>query len=69
MARKQKVTAEQVKKVFQESAVKFPKQQIVKSQKYAHRPDALNALLKDDETYTFAQVDEILEKFYKGGSK
>lgn len=48
---------------------KFTKHQLLKSKKYAHRQDALNALLKDDKTYSFDEVDEILDKFYKGGGK
>lgn len=49
--------------------LKFTKQQLLKSQKYANRRDALQALLKDDETYTDEQVKQILDKFYKGGKK
>lgn len=49
--------------------LKFTKQQLLKSQKYANRRDALQALLKDDETYTHEQVKQILDKFYKGGKK
>lgn len=46
---------------------KFTKVQLVQSQKYVHRRDALNALLEDDKTYTFTEVDGILKKFDKGG--
>lgn len=49
--------------------LKFTKQQLLKSQKFANRRDALQALLKDDETYTDEQVKQILDKFYKGGKK
>lgn len=45
----------------------FTKQQLVKSQKYNARQDALNALLEDDKTYSYAQVDAILKRFDKGG--
>ena len=48
---------------------KFMKSQLVKSQRYFHRRDALNALLKNDAKYTFAQVDAILKKFDEGGKK
>lgn len=48
---------------------KFSKSQLVTSRKYMHRRDALNALLKDDEQYTFAQVDKILKQFDEGGKK
>lgn len=67
---KAKATTEQVTKVIEEVApFKFSKSQLLKSKKYVDRRDALSALLKDDEAYTFEQVDEILEKFYKGGNK
>ncbi|WP_176481820.1 hypothetical protein [Paucisalibacillus globulus] len=52
-----------------EEVASFTKQQLLKSKKYAHRQDALNALLKDDKSYSFDEVDKILDKFYKGGSK
>lgn len=65
-----RATKEQVAKVIKEVVKpKFTKQQLLQSQKYVNRRDALNALLKDDESYTQEQVDEILEKFYKGGNK
>ncbi len=67
---KAKSTTEQVTKAI-ESVIplKFTKQQLLKSKKYVDRRDSLNALLKDDETYSHAQVERILEKFYKGGNK
>lgn len=49
------------------NALKFTKAQIVKSNKYMARRDALNALLVDDKEYSFAEVDGILNKFNKGG--
>lgn len=48
-------------------ALKFTKAQIVKSNKYMARRDALNALLVDGKSYSFAEVDGILNKFDKGG--
>lgn len=67
---KAKATTEAVGKSIEKVApFKFSKKQLLKSNKYVGRRDALNVLLKDDETYSFAQVDEILEKFYKGGKK
>lgn len=45
----------------------FTKAQIVKSNKYMARRDALNALLEDGKQYSFAKVDGILKKFDKGG--
>lgn len=52
-----------------EKPLKYSKQRLLKSTKYVNRQDALNALLKDGEKYSFAEVDEILEEFYKGGHK
>lgn len=48
-------------------APKFTKAQIVKSNKYMARRDALNALLVDEKKYSFAEVEGILKKFDKGG--
>ena len=44
----------------------FTKEQILASNKDAHRRDGLGAILKDDCTYTFEKVDSLLEKFMKG---
>ena len=67
---KAKATTDQVTEVIEEVApFQFTKNQLLKSNKYVDRRDALNALLKEDETYTFSQVDKILENFYKGGNK
>lgn len=48
---------------------KFSKAQLSASYKYMNRRDALTALLKDDEKYSFAQVDAILKKFDEGVKK
>ncbi len=45
----------------------FTKAQIVNSNKYVVRRDALNALLETDKTYSTTEVDNILKKFDKGG--
>lgn len=66
---KAEATPEMVNKVVTDSLPQFTKEQLTKSYKYSHRRDALNALLKDGETYSFAQVDEILKEFYEGGKK
>ena len=47
---------------------KFTKVQLGQSKKYCHRRDALYALLKDDKTYSFTEVDGILKKFEMGGN-
>lgn len=61
------IDKEAVKKVITSNLPEFSKEQLVRSQKYYHRRDALNALLEDEKKYSFVQVDEILEKFDKGG--
>lgn len=43
----------------------YSKDSIVKSKKYSNRKDLLNALLKDDKSYTFNEVDDIIDKFMK----
>ncbi|MFF5993462.1 hypothetical protein AAGS61_01755 [Lysinibacillus sp. KU-BSD001] len=63
------VDAEKVGEVITSKLPKFNKSQLVTSRKYIHRRDALNALLKEDEQYTFAQVDKILKQFDEGGKK
>lgn len=71
MARMQKMTgviSEQVEKAIEKSLPKFTKEQLLKSQKYAHRRAALSAILKDGEQYTHAAVDSLLNQFYKGGN-
>lgn len=45
----------------------FTKAQIVNSNKYVARRDALNALLETDKTYSTIEVENILKKFDKGG--
>ena len=45
----------------------FTKEQLVKSKKYVHRHDALNALLEDNKPYSFTEVDGILKQFDEGG--
>lgn len=60
------IDSEDVKKVITSKLPEFSKEQLVRSQKYYHRRDALNALLEADKQYSFAQVDEILNKFDKG---
>lgn len=51
------------------ASFKFGKKQLLKSQKYAERTDLLNALLKDEDVYTFAQVDDLIKRFDKGGKE
>ncbi|WP_445477987.1 hypothetical protein ACULLL_16635 [Lysinibacillus irui] len=62
------IDSEDVKKVITSNLPEFSKEQLVRSQKYYHRRDALNALLEADKQYSFAQVDDVLKKFDKGGN-
>lgn len=57
------------KKVDKKQEVMFTKEQILASNKYANRRDALNAVLTDEDVYTLEQVDSLLEKFMKGKVK
>ncbi|MER1958800.1 MAG: hypothetical protein ABS942_15560 [Solibacillus sp.] len=63
------VDAEVVGEVITSTLPKFTKAQLVKSEKYLHRRDALNALLDDKKQYSFAQVDAILKTFDEGVKK
>lgn len=65
----QKATAKQVAQVIEATAVKFTKEQLLASQKFAGRKDALSAVLVDGESYSFAEADSLLEKFDKGDDK
>lgn len=62
---KAKTNAAQVAAVIQ-SDPSFSKEQLLKSNKYSHRRDALSALLEDGKVYSSAEVDEILNKFEGG---
>lgn len=63
------MTAKKVENEKSAAEATFTKEQLLNSKKYANRRDALAALLADDKTYTFKQVDSLLEKFFKGGKK
>ncbi|MEK4425868.1 hypothetical protein [Solibacillus sp. FSL K6-1523] len=69
LAKIEPVEVEKVAEVVTSNLPKFTKSQLVNSRKYIHRRDALNALLKDDEQYSFVQADGILKKFDEGGEK
>ena len=47
----------------------FTKEQLIKSARYVHRVDLINALLKDNETYTLSEVDKKINDFMKGAVK
>lgn len=61
------VKSEDVKKVVEATMQTFTKEQLIKSKKYVHRRDALNALLQENKLYSFAEVDGILKEFEEGG--
>lgn len=69
LAKVESADVEKVGEVITSKLPKFTKAQLVKSQKYIHRRDAISALLSDDKTYSFAQVDEIIKKFDEGVKK
>lgn len=45
---------------------KFSKEQIIKSVKYMHKRDLIDALLDNDKNYTMETVDKMIEKYMKG---
>ncbi|UWD46858.1 hypothetical protein NYR90_09870 [Clostridioides difficile] len=49
-----------------EDDYKFTKEQIVNAKKYIDKKDLLNAILKEDELYSFSVVDNIISNFMKG---
>ncbi|HGM1202843.1 TPA: hypothetical protein ACKOJU_003596 [Clostridioides difficile] len=56
------------KTLSKEDDYKFTKEQIVNSKKYVNRKDLLNAILKENELYSFSEVEGIINKFMKGVS-
>lgn len=55
------VEKKDVKKVL-----KYNKKELLGSNKYANRKDLLRVLLKDEQVYSFAQVDKEISDFMKG---
>jgi hypothetical protein len=45
--------------------ITFAKEQLLDSKKYSHRKDILQVLLKDNQQYTFEQVDNLINGFLK----
>ncbi|HCR2111363.1 TPA: hypothetical protein ONC98_003025 [Clostridioides difficile] len=56
------------KTLSKENNYKFTKEQIVNSKKYVNRKDLLNAILEENELYSFLEVEEIINNFMKGVS-
>ena len=44
----------------------FTKKQWLNSRTFSHRKDILNALLKDEQTYTKDQVEKLITDYMKG---
>lgn len=47
----------------------FSKAQILSSMKYRGRKDIVNVLLKDNEMYSFDEVDSLINDFMRGKVK
>lgn len=47
----------------------FSKEQILSSVRYKGRKDVVNVLLRDDEMYSFDEVDSLIKKFLRGKVK
>ncbi|WP_334295802.1 hypothetical protein [Clostridioides difficile] len=56
------------KTLNKEDNYKFTKEQIVNSKKYVNRKDLLNAILKENDLYSFSEVEDRINKFMKGVS-
>lgn len=54
------------KTLSKEDNYKFTKEQIVNSKKYVNRKDLLNAILKENELYSFSEVEDRINNFMKG---
>ena len=48
---------------------KYSKKQILDSAKFANRHDILNALLSNEKEYTIAEVNKVMEDWFKKGVK
>lgn len=55
-----------VKKDEKVIEVKFTKEQLLESKRYRDRKDIINVLLKDNQSYNFKEVDDLVEKYMKG---
>ena len=67
MATRKKATTAQEPPIT--APVVFPKEQLLRSQRYAKRRDLLGALLEDGKWYTLEEVDTAIENFMKGKVK
>lgn len=44
----------------------YSKEQLAASKRYATKRDIISALLENGKTYTFDEVDALIEKYMKG---
>lgn len=47
----------------------FTKDQVLSSKRYQDKKDAVSVVLDDNKSYSFAEVDGLIEKFMKGKVK
>lgn len=57
------VTKKEKEKVIEAT---FTKEQLLESKRYKDRKDLINVLLKNEQTYSFKEVDDLIEKYMKG---
>ena len=50
----------------EKAAAVYSKEQLVASKRYATKRDIISALLENGKTYTFDEVDALIEKYMKG---
>lgn len=64
---KQKDTQEEVieRDIVKKDVVKFSKEQILASNRFKERRDAIGAILKDDKEYSIDEVERMYKKFMK----
>lgn len=48
------------------AAAVYSKEQLAASKKYANQRDLISVLLADGKSYTFDEVDALIEKYKKG---
>lgn len=54
-----------VKEIKTKEKPKFTKRQLLKSKKYQHQKDLLNAILENDKSYGTSEVDKLIDNFMK----
>lgn len=57
------------KKIDEGEKITFTKEQIISSKKYRDRKDLINVLLKNGQSYSLNEVDDLIENFMKGKVK